>query len=189
MQLFSLIIQLIRRHWQHHILKNVKISDNIITEPSDKMFKGFIIGAAQDVYIKNNKIRANNNIGIAIDYSTNIFIEGNDITLENLSSTNSRYGLSIVGSQGYIKNNIVTGWETFANVYIRTTYADIEGEFKEQPLIDSGATGKVIFHATVIPTSSSFEIGSIAINDSPASTGYIGWVYTSTGWKGYGLIA
>jgi hypothetical protein len=39
-----------------------------------------------------------------------------------------------------------------------------------------------------IPTDPSF-IGDTVRNLAPSSTEYIGWTYTSTGWKGYGLIA
>lgn len=39
-----------------------------------------------------------------------------------------------------------------------------------------------------IPTEADV-IGSIVWNSEPASTEYVGWVYTNAGWKGFGVIA
>jgi hypothetical protein len=47
------------------------------------------------------------------------------------------------------------------------------------------------YHGAVtgIPTSTAVALGDWAKEASPVSGGYFGYVYTTTGWKGFGLIA
>jgi hypothetical protein len=47
------------------------------------------------------------------------------------------------------------------------------------------------YHGAVtgIPTSTEVALGDWAKEAAPTSGGYFGYVYTTTGWKGFGVIA
>lgn len=52
----------------------------------------------------------------------------------------------------------------------------------------SSLTNQRIASAAAAPAGS-WAVGDIVFNDAPAASGFVGWVYTATGWKTFGAIA
>jgi hypothetical protein len=48
---------------------------------------------------------------------------------------------------------------------------------------------KQTVYGTAPPASGTWKIGDLAYNTAPASGGVVGWVFTSSGWRGFGTIA
>ena len=82
----------------------------------------------------------------------------------------------------------------FDNVTIKMINSLIDGDLIYQAgtqlfeFINSRATGNVDSVYSSIPNITG-EIGIKTENMNPSAEDYIGWVYTSSGWKGYGLIS
>ena len=54
-------------------------------------------------------------------------------------------------------------------------------------MMDSGNANRVNF-ATNPPLSGNWRNGDIIFNSNASPGGFIGWVFTSNQWKGFGLI-
>jgi len=168
---------------------DVIVSDNIVGL-GQYGFIAFVLGGIKKVKVINNIVKTNNNIGLELDYCSDINVQGNDVSISTLATSGSRFGISLFGSRGWIENNKVSGWESLStNIGIRTADDLIEGKTDELPNVAFGGTTKIEYPASSIPTTALLKVGSTARNTAPASAGYIGWVYTSSGWKGFGLIA
>ena len=56
-------------------------------------------------------------------------------------------------------------------------------------VVTGGVGGRTSKYSSGAPaTTDGYDNGSIAWNAAPASNGYVGWIKTSAGWKGFGLI-
>ncbi|MFC0235491.1 hypothetical protein [Fictibacillus phosphorivorans] len=68
------------------------------------------------------------------------------------------------------------------NILINSTYAGVAN------LINMETAGLVNIGVTSAPQGTWVVGKSSVLNSNPAASGYAGWVYTSTGWKGFGTI-
>lgn len=73
--------------------------------------------------------------------------------------------------------------------YESSVFTEIFGQIERQVnQLTEGSANAYHGAVTGLPTSTA-ALGDWAKEASPASGGYFGYVYTTTGWKGFGLIA
>lgn len=167
---------------------NVIINNNLI-ELGTNGFLGVIVGGIKGLIVCDNIIKTNNNVGLTIDYCTDIYVKNNKVSISNLADSGTRFGISLYASKGYIENNEVSGWESLSNnIGIRISHSNIEGLTFELPKVDAGATALIHYKANAKPTTSALAVGSTCKNTNPSAGDYYGWVYVGGAWKGYGLI-
>ena len=139
-----------------------------------------------DIIFKGEGFGAGIVRGILSDLSTGASSEvvlqvgsGNTITVEDYPNGFTRRIISYVVPDGKKMTNIRISNSQNYSVNLYLDYVDIT---LNKQIIHTIARG------TSIPTEGTFIVGDKLINRTPSAGGYEGWVYTSTGWKGYGLI-
>ena len=137
--------------------------------------------ATTDLLVKDNTFidSVSDTLGIITVYA-NDSTQRNNIKIMNniLNGSNATYGVYVanVYNNVYLKDNIVNN--TTNKLYLASSLLNVINlDFRNY-----------VSSASSIPSGTS-KIGDIVYNTNPTAGGYVGWIYTSSGWKGYGLIA
>lgn len=137
--------------------------------------------ATNNLLIKNNYfINSSSETLGAITIYANDSTQRNNITIVDniIKASNSMYGIYI----GNVYNNVLLENNNVSNttnkLYLASSLLNVKNlDFRNY-----------ISSSNAIPTSTG-TIGDLVYNTIPSTGGYIGWVYTNDGWKGYGLIS
>lgn len=137
--------------------------------------------ATENLLIKNNCFinSSSDTLGVITVFANDSTQRNNVTIVDNIiKATNSAYGIYIanVYNNVLLQNNSVSN--TTNKLYLASSLLNVRNlDFR-----------KYVSSSNTVPTGAS-SVGDLVYNSNPTAGGYIGWVYTSNGWKGYGLIS